>query len=129
MALEGTDYEGDLELVIEGADDLSQPLGELGTDGLLDYRSMGTIIGTSSTMRVTYPTRASTQSSQYVSGLSSRCGYGTFGGLSKQDLEQAVRTYGYLRSLNITGASMCSIESTNASVCRRPSKGPDERCR
>ena len=39
-AQEGSDYEDDLEPVIEGADDFSQPLGEVWTDGLPAYRGM-----------------------------------------------------------------------------------------
>jgi hypothetical protein len=37
---EGSDYEDDLGPVIEEADDLSQPLGEVWTDGLPAYRGM-----------------------------------------------------------------------------------------
>ena len=39
-AQEGSDYEDDLGPVIEEADDLSQPLGEVWTDGLPAYRGM-----------------------------------------------------------------------------------------
>ena len=36
----GIDYEGDVEPVIQEAKDLSQPLGEVWTDGLQAYREM-----------------------------------------------------------------------------------------
>ena len=39
-AQEGSDYEDDLAPVIEDADDLSQPLGEVWTDGLPAYQGM-----------------------------------------------------------------------------------------
>ena len=39
-AQEGIDYEGDLGPVIEGADDFSQPLGEVRTEGLPASRGM-----------------------------------------------------------------------------------------
>jgi hypothetical protein len=103
-AEEGTDYDEDLAPVIEEAGDLSQPLGEVWTDGLPAYQGME------------YDHRTVIHDERYVSpeGVHTNqveCLWSLvqpwlakFRGLSKQGLEQAARTYGFLRSLNLTGA-------------------------
>jgi hypothetical protein len=103
-AQEGSDYEDDLEPVIEEADDLSQPPGEVWTDRLPAYRGMK------------HNHRYVVHDEGYVSeeGVhtnQAECLWSLlqpwlakFRGLSKQGLEQAARTYGFLRSLNLTGA-------------------------
>jgi len=103
-AQEGSDYEDDLAPVIEEADDLSQPLGEVWTDGLPAYRGME------------HDHRYVVHDDGYVSDEGvhtnqAECLWSLlqpwlakFRGLSKQGLEQAARTYGFLRSLNLTGA-------------------------
>jgi hypothetical protein len=103
-AQEGSDYEDDLEPVIDEADDLSQPLGEVWTDGLPAYRGME------------HDHRYVVHDDGYVSDEGvhtnqAECLWSLlqpwlakFRGLSKQGLEQAARTYGFLRSLNLTGA-------------------------
>jgi hypothetical protein len=45
LAQEGTDYDDDLGPVIEEAGDLSQPLGEVWTDGLPAYQGMDHVTG------------------------------------------------------------------------------------
>jgi len=103
-AQEGSDYEEDLGPVIEEADDLSQPLGEVWTDGLPAYQGME------------HDHRTVIHDDGYVSeeGVhmnQAECLWSLlqpwlakFRGLSKLGLEQAARTYGFLRSLTLTGA-------------------------
>ena len=101
---EGSDYEDDLAPVIEDADDLSQPLGEVWTDGLPAYQGMEC------------DHRYVIHDEGYVSAdgvhtNQAECLWSLlqpwlakFRGLSKPGLEQAARTYGFLRSLNLAGA-------------------------
>jgi len=56
----GIDYQGDLEPVIQEAEDLSQRLGEVWTDGLQAYREMDRTTEQSSTKRDTYRPTEST---------------------------------------------------------------------
>jgi len=118
-AQEGTDYEEDLAPVIEEADDLSQPLGEVRTDGLPAYQGMD------------HDHRTVIHDDGYVSeeGVhtnQAECLWSLlqpwlakFRGLSKQGLEQAARTYGFLRSLNLAGAPIHGlIDSIAVTVFR-----------
>ena len=103
-AEEGTDYDEELGTVIEEVDDLSQPLGEVWTDELPAYQAME------------HNHRTVLHDEEYVSedGVhtnQAECLWSLlqpwlakFRGLSKQGLEQAARTYGFLRSLNLTEA-------------------------
>ena len=108
-AQEGSDYDEDFGPVIEEADDLSQPLGEVWTDGLPAYRGME------------HDHRYVIHDDGYVSDEGvhtnqAECLWSLlqpwlakFRGLSKPGLEQAARTYGFLRSLNLTGAPIHSL--------------------
>ena len=105
-AEEGTAYDENLGPVIEEADDLSQPLGEVWTDGLPAYRGME------------HNHRYVVHDDEYVSdeGVHTNqveCLWSLlhpwlakFRGLSKQGLEQAARTYGFLRSLTLARAPL-----------------------
>jgi hypothetical protein len=105
----GIDYSGDLEPVIQEAEDLSQPLGEVWTDGLQAYRQME------------FDHRTVVHKERYVSpdGVhinQAECLFSLvqpwlwkFRGLSKQGLEQAAHTFGIVRSLNLAGESAESI--------------------
>ena len=105
-AEEGTDYDEELSPVIEEVDDLSQPLGEVWTDELPAYQAMD------------HDHQTVLHNEEYVSedGVhtnQAECLWSLlqpwlakFRGLSKQGLEQAARTYGFLRSLNLTGSSI-----------------------
>lgn len=103
-AQEGSDYEEDLEPVIEEADDVSQPVGEVWTDGLPTYRGMEY-----DHQYVIHDDRYVTDRGVHTNQV--ECLWSLlqpwlekFRSLSKQGLEQAARTYGFLRSLNLTGA-------------------------
>jgi len=90
--------------VIREANDLSQPLGEVWTDELPAYQAME------------HDHRTVCHDDRYVSedGVhtnQAECLWSLlqpwlakFRGLSKQGLEQAARTYGFVRSLNLTQA-------------------------
>jgi transposase-like protein len=102
----GIDYSGDLEPVIQEAEDLSQPLGEVWTDGLQAYREMD------------FDHRTVVHKERYVSpdGVhinQAECLFSLvqpwlrkFRGLSKQGLEQAAHTFGIIRSFNLAGESI-----------------------
>jgi len=104
----GIEYEGDLEPVIQEAEDLSQPLGEVWTDGFQAYRQMD------------FDHRTVVHKERYVSpdGVhinQAECLFSLvqpwlrkFRGLSKQGLEQAAHTFGIVRSLNLAGESVDS---------------------
>ena len=103
-AEEGSKYEENLGPVIEEVGDLSHALGEVWTDELPAYRGME------------HDHRAVVHDEEYVSAdvvhtNQAECLWsllqpwlGEFRGLSKPSLEQAARTYGFLRSLNLAGA-------------------------
>ena len=105
----GIDYGEDLEPVIQEAEDLSQPLGEVWTDDLQAYCEMERDY------------RTVVHKEQYVSpdGVhinQAECLFSLvqpwlrkFRGLSKQGVEQAAHTFGIVRSLNLAGKS---VEST-----------------
>ena len=102
----GVDYEGDLEPVIQEAEDLSQPLGEVWTDGLQAYREMDRDHRT-----VVHKERYVSPDGVHIN--QAECLFSLvqpwlrkFRGLSKQGLEQAAHTFGIIRSLNLTGASV-----------------------
>jgi len=102
----GIQYETDLEPVMLEAEDLSQPLGEVWTDGLQAYRQME------------FDHRIVVHDETYVSpeGVhinQVECLFSVvkpwlrkFRGLSKQGLEQAAHTFGIVRSFNLVGASL-----------------------
>ncbi|AUV84523.1 IS1595 family transposase (plasmid) [Salinigranum rubrum] len=102
----GISYQGDLEPVLQEAEDLSQPLGEVWTDGLQAYREME------------YDHRTVIHDERYVSAdgvhiNQVECLFSLvkpwlrkFRGLSKQGLEQAAHTFGIVRSVNLVGASL-----------------------
>ena len=99
----GNDCEDDLGPGIEEADGLSQPLGEVWTDGYPAYR------GTEHDHRYVVHDDGY-GSDEGVHTTQAEClwsvlqpGLATFRGLSKQGLEQAARTYGCLGSLTLTG--------------------------
>jgi transposase-like protein len=104
----GIDYQGDLEPVIQEAEDLSQPLGEVWTDGLQAYREMD------------FDHRTVVHKERYVSpeGVhinQAECLFSLvqpwlqkFRGLSKQGLEQAAHTFGIIRSFHLAGESIGS---------------------
>ena len=103
-AQEGTKYDEELGPVIRETNDPSQPLGEVWTDELPAYQAMK------------HDHRTVCHDDRYVSedGVhtnQAECLWSLlqpwlakFRGLSKQDLEQAARTYGFVRSLNLTQA-------------------------
>jgi len=103
-AEEGTNYDDELGPVIEEVDELSQPLGEVWTDKLPAYQAME------------HEHRTVLHDEEYVSeeGVhtnQAECLWSLlqlwlakFRSLSKHGLEQAARTYGFLRSLNLIGA-------------------------
>ncbi len=102
----GIQYETDLEPVMREAEDLSQPLGEVWTDGLQAYR------------RMEFDHKIVVHDETYVSpeGIhinQVECLFSLvkpwlrkFRGLSKHGLEQAAHTFGIVRSLNLVGASL-----------------------
>ena len=108
-AEEGSAYDENLGPVIEEAGDLSQPLGEIWTDELPAYQG------------IEHDHRTVIHDEEYVSddGVHTNqveCLWSLlqpwlakFRGLSKQGLEQAARTYGFLRSLNLVGAPVHSL--------------------
>ncbi len=101
----GIAYETDLEPVMEEAADLSQPLGEVWTDGLQAYR------------RMEHDHKIVIHDETYVSSEGIHinqveCLFSVikpwlrkFRGLSKHGLEQAAHTFGIVRSVNLVGAS------------------------
>ncbi len=105
----GTDYQDELAPVIQEAEALSQPLGEVWTDGLQAYREMD------------FDHRTVVHKETYVSPDSvhvnqAECLFSLvqlwlrkFRGPSKQDSEQAAHTFGLVRSLTPVGES---VEST-----------------
>jgi len=102
----GIDYEGDLDPVIQEAEDLSQQLGEVWTDGLQAYREMDRDHRT-----VVHKERYVSPGGVHIN--QAECLFSLvqpwlrkFRGLSKQGLEQAAHTFGLIRSLNLTGASV-----------------------
>jgi transposase-like protein len=102
----GIQYETDLEPVMLEAEDLSQPLGEVWTDGLQAYR------------RMEFDHKIVVHDDTYVApeGVhinQVECLFSLvkpwlrkFRGLSKHGLEQATHTFGIVRSLNLVGASL-----------------------
>ncbi len=102
----GIDYQDDLNPVIQEAEDLSQLLGEVWTDGLQAYREMER------------DHRAVVHDETYVSpeGVhinQIECLFSLvkpwlrkFRGLSKQGLEQAAHTFGIVRSLTLVCVSL-----------------------
>jgi transposase-like protein len=102
----GIQYDTDLEPVLREAEDLSQPLGEVWTDGLQAYR------------RMEFDHRTVVHDERYVSpeGIhvnQVECLFSLvkpwlrkFRGLSKQGLEQAAHTFGIIRSVNLVGGSL-----------------------
>ena len=103
-AEEGTDYDEDLAPVIKEVGDLSQRLGEVWTDGLPAYQGMDydhqTVIHDE---RYVSPEGVHTNQVECL-WLLVQPWLAKFRGLSKRGLEQAARTYGFLRSLNLTAA-------------------------
>jgi hypothetical protein len=105
-AEEGSAYDENLGPVIEEAGDLSQPLGEIWTDELPAYQKME------------HEHRTVVHDDEYVSdeGIHTNqveCLWSLiepwlekFRGLSKPGLEQSVRTYGFVRTLNLVGAPL-----------------------
>jgi transposase-like protein len=105
----GIDYDTDLEPVIEETADLSQPLGEVWTDGLQAYR------------RMEHDHKIVVHDETYVSpeGIhinQVECLFSLvkpwlrkFRGLSKPGLEQSVRTYGFVRTLNLAGVPLSGL--------------------
>ena len=111
----GIDYSGDLDPVIQEAEDLSQPLGEVRTDGLQAYREMERDHQT-----VVHKERYVSADGVHVN--QAECLFSLiqpwlrkFRGLSKQGLEQAAHTFDIVRSLTLVGKSV--------DYCRRPRRG------
>jgi hypothetical protein len=103
-AEEGTEYDAELGPVIEEADDLSQPLGEVWTDELPAYQAMDHDHQT-----VCHDDRYVSEEGVHTNQAECLWSllqpwWAKFRGLSKQGLEQAARTYGFVRSLNLTHA-------------------------
>lgn len=108
-AEEGSAYDENLGPVIKEAGDLSQPLGEIWTDELPAYQGME------------HDHRTVLHDEEYVSadGVHTNqveCLWSVlqpwlrkFRGLSKQGLEQAARTFGFLRSLTLVRAPIHSL--------------------
>ncbi len=104
----GIDFSGDLEPVIQEAEDLSQPLGEVWTDGLQAYREMERDHRT-----VVHKERYVSSDGVHIN--QAECLFSLvqpwlrkFRGLSKHGLEQAAHTFGIVRSLNLSGESIAS---------------------
>ena len=108
-AEKGSAYDENLGPVIDEAGDLSQPLGVIWTDELPAYQGMD------------YDHRTVVHDEEYVSAAGvhtnqAECRWSVlqpwlakFRGLSKQGLEQAARTFGFLRSLNLVRAPIDSL--------------------
>ena len=100
------DYEGDLEPVIQEGEELSQSLGEVWTDALQAYREMDrdhrTVVHK---WRYVSPDGVHINQAECLFLLVQPWLW-KFRGLSKQGLEQAAQTFGLIRSLNLTGASV-----------------------
>ena len=108
-AEEGSAYDENLGPVIEEAGDLSQRLGEIWTDELPAYQGME------------HDHRTVLHDEEYVSADSVHTNQAEslwsvlqpwlakFRGLSKQGLEQAARTFGFPRSLNLVRAPIHSL--------------------
>ena len=103
-AEEGSKYKENLGPVIDEVGDLSYSLGEVWTDELPAYQAME------------HDHRSVVHDEEYVSAEGVHTNQveclwsllqpwlAKFRGLSKPGLEQAARTYGFLRSLNLVGA-------------------------
>ena len=105
-AQHGIDFQGDLDPVIQEAEDLSQPLGEVWTDGLQAYREMERDHRT-----VVHKERYVSPEGVHVNQV--ECLFSLiqpwlrkFRGLSKWGLEQAAQTFGIIRSLTLSGKSV-----------------------
>ncbi len=105
----GIDFSGDLEPVIQEAEDLSQRLGEVWTDGLQAYREMERDHRT-----VVHKERYVSPDGVHIN--QAECLFSLvqpwprkFRGLSKQGLKQAAHTFGIVRSLNLAGDSAESL--------------------
>ena len=108
-AEEGSAYDENLGPVIKEAADLSQPLGEVWTDERPAYQGMN------------HDHRTVVHDDEYVSAEGVHTNQveclwslvqpwlAKFRGLSKWGLEQAARTFGLLRSLNLVGAPIHSL--------------------
>ena len=118
----GVDYSSDLDPVIQEAEDLSQPLGEVWTDGLQAYREMERDHRT-----VVHKERYISADCVHITQAESLFSLvqpwlRKFRGLSKQGLEQAAHTFGIVRSPNLAGKSVESaidrlvIESFHSSA-------------
>jgi hypothetical protein len=102
----GIGYEDDLEPMIQEAADLSQPLGEVWTDGLQAYYQMEhdhwIVVHDE-----TYVSPEGVHINQVECLFSLvKPWLRKFRGLSKHGLEQAAQTFGLIRSLNLAGASV-----------------------
>ena len=97
-AEEGSKYDENLGPVIEEVGDLSQPLGEVWTDGLQAYREMDfdhrTVVHKE---RYVSPEGVHINQAEYLFSLVQPW-LQKFRGLSKQGLEQAAHTFGIIRS-------------------------------
>ncbi|PSQ16500.1 IS1595 family transposase [Halobacteriales archaeon QS_8_69_26] len=110
-AEEGVAYDEELGPVLEEVEDLSQSLGEVWTDEFPAYKAMD------------HDRRIVVHDEEYVTddGVHTNqveCLWSLiqpwlakFRGLSKQGLEQAARTYGFVRSLNLTDAPLRNLVS------------------
>jgi hypothetical protein len=109
-AEEGSKFEDEFNPVIEEAEDLSQQLGEVWTDEYPPYQQLErdhrTVVHDEN-----YVSEAGVHTNQ------AGCLWSLlepwiekFRGLSKLGLEQAARTYGFLRSLNLAGARHCLVK-------------------
>jgi len=101
----GVDFSGDLGPVIQEAEDLSQRLGEVWTDGLQAYREMERNHRT-----VVHKERYVSPDGVHIN--QAECLFSLvqpwlrkFRGLSEQGLEQAAHTFGIVRSLTLAGQS------------------------
>jgi len=106
---EGVDYDEELGPVLEEAQDLSQSLGEVWTDEFPAYQAME------------HDRKVVVHDEEYVTdeGVHTNqveCLWSLiqpwlakFRGLSKQGLEQAARTYGFVRSLNLSRAPLDNL--------------------
>ncbi|OIB56187.1 IS1595-like element ISNasp1 family transposase [Natrialba sp. SSL1] len=102
----GIDFGGDLKPVIQEAEDLSQRLGEVWTDGLQAYREMERDHRT-----VVHKERYVSPDGVHIN--QAECLFSLvqpwlrkFRGLSKQGLELAAHTFGIVRSLTLAGESV-----------------------
>lgn len=108
-AEEGSAFDENLGPVIEEAGDLSQPLGEVWTDDYPPYRQMEhdhrTVVHDEA-----YVSVEGVHTNQVESLWSILQPWlAKFRGLSKDGLEKAARSYGFLRSLNLVQAPIHSL--------------------